>query len=48
MTTGDFRIRKTGHRYIVRQHEAGRWVPVGDPHPTRAAAAAWIAQTCGA
>jgi len=48
MTHADFRIRKTGDRFIVRQREAGRWVPVGDPHLSRAAASAWIKQTCGA
>lgn len=44
MNTEDFRIRKTGDRFVVRQHEAGRWIPVGDGdgHPTRSAAAAWI------
>ena len=43
ITTADFRIRRTGTVFYVWQQIGSGWQRLSDPHPTRAAAAAWIA-----
>lgn len=47
-TREDFRIRKTGTRFAVWQN-VGRndWQRLADLHPSRSAAAAWIATVVG-